>query len=187
MPFGAHETMEVHEILNEKLNLITHFSFYAQQAQNQQLRQMIQHHLQTAIQSYDQLVAYTHDYTAASKGQPYQMPNVQPDQIQYGLRNPQPQMPQTQGSFNDQQIMSAMLCCHKSSAKNHIAGALECADPNVRQMLIQGANTCTHQAYEVFTMMNQQGTYQVPTLQDQTAKTYLHSYQSTTQQPMQQQ
>jgi spore coat protein CotF len=187
MPYGAHETMEVHEVLNEKINLINHFSFYAQQTQNQQLRQMIQHHLQTATQAYDQLVGYTHNYNAATQQQVYGMPDVQPNQIQYGLNNPSPQIPQMQGSLNDQQIMMAMLTCHKNSAKNHMAGALECADPNVRQMLVSGAIACANQAYEVFLLMNEQGAYQVPTMQDHTAKTYLHSYQPMQQQTMQQQ
>lgn len=188
MPFGAHETMEVHEVLNEKINLINHFSLYAQQCQNQQLRQMIEHHLQTAVQSYDQLVAYTHDYNSqANRNQEYGMMNIQPQQIQYGLNNPQPQTPQMLGSFNDQQIVSAVLSWHKNSAKNHMSSSLECADPNVRQMLINGANNCANQAYEVFMFMNQQGTYQVPTMQDHTAKTYLHSYQPMNQQEQQQQ
>lgn len=177
MPYGAHETMEVHEILNEKLNAINHFSFYAQQAQNPQLRQMIEHHLQTAKQSYDQLVRYTHDYSAAGgMQQPYGMPNVQPQQVQYGLHQPAPMMPM-QGQFNDQQIAMALLSCHKNGARNQMTSALECADPNIRQMLVHGAVTCANQAYEVFLFMNQQGTYQVPTMNDHTAKTFLHTYQ----------
>ena len=177
MPFGAHETMEVHEILEEKLNMINHFTFYAQQAQNPELRQMIERHLQTAVQSYDQLVAYTHDYSAAAgQPQPYAMPRVQPQQVEYGLRQPSPQMPM-QGQFDDRQIASSLLICHKNSAKNHLHGSLECADPNVRQMLLNGAITCSNQAYEVFMFMNRMGAYQVPTMQDQTAKTFLHSYQ----------
>ncbi len=180
MPFGAHETMEVHEILNEKINLINHFSFYLQEIQNQQLRQMMEHHLQTAIQFYDQLISYTHDYNAAgnqNQSQAFGAPNVQPQDIQYGLNNPTQQRPQTQESFNDQQIVAALLSWHKNSAKNHLWSSLECADPNVRQMLLNGAVTCANQAYEVFIFMNQQGSYQIPTMQDHTAKTFLHSYQ----------
>ncbi len=178
MPFGAHETMEVHEILNEKINLITHFSLYAEDCQNQQLRQLLDRHLQTAKQSYNQLVAYTHDYSAAgNQSQAYSMPNIQLNQIQYGLDNPKSQMPQTGSKLNDQQIAWAMLSCHKNSAKNHMIALLESADPNVRQMLMNGAITCANQAYEVFALMNQQGQYQVPTMQDHTAKTFLHSYQ----------
>lgn len=178
MPFGAHETMEVHEILSEKINLINHFSLYAQQCQNNQLRDMLDRHIRTAIQSYDQLVSYTHDYSTAQQGgRTYGMPNAAPSHIQYGLRNPAQQMPQMQGRLNDQQVVSAMLSCHKNSARNHMHASLECADPNVRQMLINGAINCANQAYEVFLYMNQNGQYQVPTMNDQTAKTFLHAYQ----------
>lgn len=183
MPFGAHETMEVHEILNEKINLINHFKMYRQQCQNQWLKQMIDRHLQTAVQSYNQLVSYTHDYNAAQQGMPataemMQSGHIQTEQIQYGLRNPAEQMPmQSASSFNDHQILCAMLSAHKASAKQHVAAALECADPNIREMLMNGAIACTNQAYEVFLMMNDQGSYQVPTMNDQTAKTFLHAYQ----------
>ncbi|UUZ80113.1 hypothetical protein LJK88_34820 [Paenibacillus sp. P26] len=87
MPFGAHETMEVHEILNEKMNLIQHFSLYAQMVQNGQIRGMIDRHLQTAMQSYNQLVGYTHDYSAAQPMNPPAMGTLagaQPQQVQYG-------------------------------------------------------------------------------------------------------
>ncbi|MFS1511953.1 spore coat protein [Chengkuizengella sp. SCS-71B] len=177
MPFGAHETMEVHEILNGSINMINHFSLYASQCQDHNLRQMIHNHIQTAVEGYDQLVAYTHDYNAANRSmQPYSQPNIQPQQVRYGLHQPQSHVPQTQGQLNDQQIIAGMLCLHKGSAKNHIAASLECADPNVREMLIHGAVNCANQAYEVFLFMNQQGYYQVPTMEDHTAKTYLHSY-----------
>lgn len=185
MPFGAHETLEAHEILNEKINLINHFSLYAQMVQNGQIRSMIDRHLQTAVASYNQLVGYTHDYSAARPMQtsgPGILSGTQPQQIQYGLRQPQPVTPVLQGTLNENQVLCAMLSCHKSSAKLHMQAALECADPNVRQMLQQGANLCAEQAYEVFMLMNQLGQYQVPTMNDHTAKTFLHTYQ-----PMQQQ
>lgn len=178
MPYGAHETMEVHEMLNEKINLINHFSMYYQQCQDKNLRDMIDRHLMTAIQSYNQLVSYTHDYNAAQQGsRAYGMPNVSAQHIQYGLHNPSQMMPQPQQGMNDRQIVSAMLACHKNSARNHMHAALECADPNVRQMLMNGAINCANQAYEVFVYMNRNGQYQVPTMNDHTAKTFLHSYQ----------
>lgn len=181
MPYGAHETMEVHETLNEKLNLINHFNLYAQMTQNQQIRSMLERHLATAVQSYDQLVAYTHNYNAAPQqgrtAAPGMTSQVQPQQIQYGLRQPAPVAPGAQGTLNDNQILCAMLSCHKNSAKLHMQASLECADPNVRHMLMNGAIACAEQAYEVFMVMNQQGQYQVPTMNDHTAKTFLHTYQ----------
>ncbi len=186
MPFGAHETMEVHEILNETISMINHFSLYAEHAQNPQVSGLVERHLQAAIQHYEQLAAYTHNYSAAGswqgmQAQSLQMPAVSYQEIQYGLRRPSPAAPQMQTRFNDQQILLAVLGCHKNSAKNHMNASLECADPNVRQMLMNGAVACANFAYETFLIMNQQGQYQVPTMNDHTAKTFLHAYQ-----PMQQ-
>lgn len=181
VPFGAHETMEVHEILNEKINMMNHFSLYRQECQNPALCQMIDRQMQTIMQAYDQLLNYTHDYNAAQMPTPqYAAPKIQPQQIQYGLNSPQPHAPQTgRGLFEDQHICFALISCHKNSAKNHMTAALECADPNVREMLNQGALVCSNQAYEVFLFMNENGYYQVPTMQDHTAKTFLHTYQPT--------
>lgn len=179
MPYGAHETMEVHEILNEKINLINHFGVYRQQCQDPALEQMLHRHLQTAIDSYNQLVSYTHDYMRVPQyNEPNTMArNIRPQNVHYGLQNAQPQSPKMQGSFNDQQITSAMLSSHKNSAKNSLSAALECADPNVRQLLMNSSIICTNQAYEVFMYLNQKGMYQVPTMEADTARYYLHSYQ----------
>lgn len=182
MPFGAHETMEVHESLNEKINMINHFSLYAQQAQHPAVRELVERHLQTAIQSYNQLVAYTHDYEAASGGGATANPtgnisNASYQNIQYGLRHPSSVAPLAAGAMNDQQILSSLLICHKNGAKNCMSASLECADPNIRQMLIHCALDANNGAYEVFLLMNQQGQYQVPTLNDHTAKTFLHTFQ----------
>ncbi|MFD2613286.1 spore coat protein [Paenibacillus gansuensis] len=182
MPFGAHETLEVHEILNEKVNMMNHFGLYATQAQSPQVSQMIDRHLQSAMVSYDQLVNYTHDYVEPqTSNKMHHVTETPVQQIQYGLNQPSPVSPQGGAEFNDQQILAAMLSCHKNSAKNHMAKALECADPNLRQMLVNGAVQCTDQAYEVFLFMNEQGQYQVPTMKDHTAKTYLHTFQPSNQ------
>lgn len=177
MPFGAHETMEVHEILAAKKCMIEHFSMYEQQCQDPPLREMLHRHIQTAIQSYNQLVSYTHDYqTAQSRMIP--MHAAHNRDIRYGLHNPAPSAPQTGTvAMNDQSIAEAVLITHKNSAKNHLSAALECADPNVRQMMVNGAVSCTQDAYEIFNYMNHRGWYQVPTMNDHTAKTILHHYQ----------
>jgi spore coat protein CotF len=49
-------------------------------------------------------------------------------------------------------------------------------------MLVNGAVACSNQAYEVFLFMNERGIYQVPRMNDQTAKTFLHSYQQAAEQ-----
>jgi hypothetical protein len=182
MPFGAHETMEVHEILNEKMNMIHHFSLYAQQAQSGEVRSLIERHLQSCVQDYNQLVGYTHDYDAAgprmpSVGSHSPMVETSYQDIHYGLRQPADTAPSSIMGFNDRQILDAVLICHKNSAKNGMWASLECADPNVRQMLLQSALAANHFAYETFLLMNRLGQYQVPTMNKHTAKTFLHTYQ----------
>jgi spore coat protein CotF len=178
MKFGAHEVLEASEILTDKTNLINHLALYEQEAQDEQLRSMIRHQLDTAIQAYDLMVAYTHD-ASARQGMmsPFQQPDANVESIKYGLRNPQPYAPQRTGRFNDIMIQNALLSWHKSSAICHIQRGLEVSDPNLRQMFLNGAITCFNQAYETFLFMNQQGTYQVPTMDNHTAKTYLHTFQ----------
>ncbi len=199
MTFGAHETMEVHEILNEKINVINHLALYAEQVQSTPLKSLIDHQLQGSIQVYNQLVHYTHTYNTAqanpmqtnsntmnpnmtnqsmmNQGMMKQGEQVSYQDIQYGLQQPAAVSPQMKGRLSDQQILCAMLMSHKNGAKNAMLAALECADPNLRQMLMNASITCANQAFETFFMMNQQGQYQVPTLNDQTAKTFLHTYQ----------
>jgi spore coat protein CotF len=77
----------------------------------------------------------------------------------------------------------AMLQCHKCSAANAMRASLEMADPNLRQMAMSSAIACNNMAYEVFLLMNRMGQYQVPTMHDHTAKTFLHTYQPMQQQP----
>ncbi|WP_028560464.1 spore coat protein [Paenibacillus pinihumi] len=181
MPFGARETLEAHEILTEKKNAIEQLSFYAAQAQAPELRSILENQLGSMKSGYNQMVGYTHDYSAAQAGVPtYQPPQLSPEHIRYGLRHPADQQVQLGGGsaalFSDGQIASYALTCHKNGAKNQMNAALECADPNVRQMMIDGSLSCANQAYELFAYMNRQGSYQIPTMHDHTAKTYLHLY-----------
>ncbi|MVO98482.1 spore coat protein [Paenibacillus lutrae] len=184
MPFGAHETVEVHEILTEKMNMIQHFSLYAGMSSHPQVGALVQQHLYSAIQHYNELVAYTHDYSAAGQPHAYGQPPAVPVQdIVYGLRHPAQQSPRTDGTLGDEQILTAVLCCHKNSSRNQMTAALECADPNVRRMLLTFSVAAADHAYEVFLLLNAQGQYQVPTMHDHTAKTYLHTFQAVNEQP----
>ncbi|MDQ0337931.1 spore coat protein CotF [Caldalkalibacillus uzonensis] len=179
MPYGAHEAMEAHEILSDTINMIDHFAMYATQCQDAELVQILNRHIDQAIQHYNNLVEYTHDYSQVPNTATHTRSPVQPGQIHYGLTNPQQKAPQLRMStMSTQQIAHAVLSAHKNSAKNHMSAALECADPNVRQLMVDGAVACEQAAYEIFRYMNQKGWYQVPTLDNHTAKTMLHSYKA---------
>jgi spore coat protein CotF len=185
MQLGAHETMEVHECLLEKVNVITHFNIYAKEAKNQQLKDMIVRHQQEEITSYNEIVNITrgnNGFTPVPSNT--NVKGVSNQQIRYGLNNPPQISPQSDTSLTDREIAIAMLLCHKNAARNCTQATLEAADPNLRLALFNSAATCTNQAYEVFLFMNEKGLYQVPTLKSQTAETFLNTYQPAEEQVM---
>lgn len=178
MPFGAHETMEVHECLMEKINLITHFNLYAKEAKNPQLLDMIMRHQQEEMMSYNEIVGLTRGNSQFNPIPPNtNVSGINNQHIQYGLNNPPQFTPNVDASLNDQEIAIAMLLCHKNAARNCTQATLECADPNLRRAMLNSAASCMNQAYEVFLFMNEQGLYQVPTMKNQTTQTFLNSYQ----------
>jgi spore coat protein CotF len=178
MPFGAHETMEVHECLLEKVNMITHFNIYAKEAKDSQLLDMIVRHQQEEIASYNEIVNITRGNNGFTPVPPNtNVRGVNNQQIQYGLNNPPQMSPQSDANLTNREIAIAMLLCHKNGARNCTQAALEAADPNLRLALFNSAATCMNQAYEVFLFMNKQGLYQVPAFRNQTAETFLNIYQ----------
>jgi spore coat protein CotF len=178
MPFGAHETMEVHECLLEKVNMITHFNIYAKEVKNPQLLDMIVRHQQEEIASYNEIVNITRGNNGFTPVPPNtNVVGANNQQIRYGMNNPPQFSPQSDANLSDREIAIAMLLCHKNAARNGTQAALEAADPNLRLALLNSAATCVNQAYEVFLFMNRQGLYQVPAFKNQTTEAIFNIYQ----------
>lgn len=173
---GAHEVMEIHEVLSNTINCINTFQLYRPHVQDQQLATILDNQLRFAVQEYDNMVAVL-NHRGAGQAVPYRPVNRSLTPM-YGLRNPAPASPNASANaIDDRDVASAVLGCHKASATLRMHAALECADPELRRMLMQGANNCAEQAYEVFQWMNQKGYYQVPTLQVNTTQTMTTMYQ----------
>ncbi|CAM4343534.1 spore coat protein [Paenibacillus alkaliterrae] len=172
---GAHETMEVHEILTATIDGINLFQLYRPFAKDQQLIQMLDKQLHFTINEYNQTVQSLNQQ-GMSEAVPYRsIRNVAPI---YGLDNPVPQSPNvSMNQMDDRDVASGMLGFHKTSATMKIIASLECANPQLRRMMQQGAVNCSEQAYEVWQYMNQAGYYQVPTMKEMTTNTVLNSYQ----------
>lgn len=175
---GAHEVMEVHEVLNGAINSINQFQMYAPLIQDVQLKQMLDNQLQFMTNEYNSMVQMLQNQ-GAGQAIPYRSPkSFSP---RYGLQNPPPQAPNTSANqMDDRDIASSMLGCHKSTALMKMIGALECANPELRRGLQQGAVNCSEQAYEVWQYMNAQGYYQVPTMKEMTTQTMMNSYTNAT-------
>ncbi|NLM98058.1 MAG: spore coat protein [Halanaerobiaceae bacterium] len=176
--FGAHETLEAHEILTDAVNSINQFELYRPHVRDQQLANIIDNQLEFMIQGYNGLVNYLQ---RTGKAQNISYKTNKSFAPKYGLRNPSPERPDTDyGQLNDRDIASGMLGCAKSSAIFATLASLECADPELRNMMKNCIINKIDMAYEVFQYMNERGYYQLPTMQDNTTNTLLNCYQPAT-------
>ncbi|MFC4766874.1 spore coat protein [Effusibacillus consociatus] len=172
--FGAHEVMELHEVLTDAIDGINQFQLYRPHVKDPQLGQMLDRQIQFMTQEYNNLVQAVNQQGMV-QAIPYRTPqNMNP---QYGLNNPATQTPNmNMNQMDDRDVASGMLGCHKASACTRMVAALEFANPQLRRMVQQSAINCAEQAYEVWQYMNMRGYYQVPTMQEMTTNTMLNAY-----------
>ncbi|MHB1418917.1 MAG: spore coat protein [Bacillota bacterium] len=174
---GAHETMEIHEVLTETINGINTFQLYRPYVRDNNLRSILDKQLQFMHQEYSNMVQAV-SQRGKSQAIPYRA--AKGSTPSYGLNNPPTQVPNASpNEFDDKDIAHGMLGFHKASASMKMTATLECADPQIRRLIMQGATNCAEQAYEVWQYMNQQGYYQVPTMKDMTTNTVIGTYSST--------
>ncbi|MCA0755453.1 spore coat protein [Paenibacillus sp. N4] len=179
---GAHETMEVHEILTSSINAINHFQLYRSFVKDQRLLQMLDRQLQFMTNEYNHMLQ-TLSQEGFGQAAPYRSESM--GAPVYGLDNPAPQSPNvSMNQLDDWDVSSSMLSCHKNSAAKKMMAALECANPQLRRMMQQSSINCSEQAYEVWQYMNHMGYYQVPTMKEETTNTVLHSYRPAMNQAM---
>lgn len=172
---GAHEVMEVHEVLTSEINDINTMQLYRQHVKDTQLAGILDKQMQFAVQGYNQLVQ-----SVQNKGMqaavPYRAPKTTTPT--YGLHQPPSVSPaMSVNAIDDRDVASAILDLHKTGAGKKMIASLECADPQLRRTLQQSAVNCSEQAYEVWQYMNQQGYYQVPTMKEMTTNTMINTYQ----------
>jgi len=172
--YGAHEVMQLHEVLTDTIDGINQFQLYRPHTQDTQLRSILENQIQFMNREYNNMVQALNQ-RGMNEAVPYRtVRNVNPT---YGLRNPGQQAPNASpNQIDDRDVASGMLGCHKSSAILKMTASLECADPELRRMIQQGANNCAEQAYEVWNYMNQKGYYQVPTMKDMTTSTVMNTF-----------
>ena len=177
--YGAHEVMELHEVLTDTIDGINQFELYRPYAKDPQLQTIIDRHIQFMVQEYNNLVSALNQQGIGMSGTGYRTPRTNAGMSPtYGLNNPAPQTPNTSPQeMNDQDVASGMLGCHKASAMMRMIAAQEIANPQLRRMVQQCAVNSSEMAYETFQYMNQKGYYQVPTMKEMTTNTVLNTYQ----------
>jgi hypothetical protein len=153
--FGAHEIVEAHEVITSTIDGINTFSLLRRHVSDQQLGEIMDRQLSFAEKEYNDMVSFLSNRHGIS-ADVYHAQRT--PSINYGLRTPSPVAPhEAAGRLSDRDVASIMLNTHKCSASRKMMAALECADAQLRHMLMQGAMSCCEKAYEMFTYMNQKG------------------------------
>jgi spore coat protein CotF len=173
---GAHELMECHEVLTDTIDGINQFQLYQPHCKDPELQNILQNQINFMTNEYNSMVQMLKNKSGQQNIRSYRsIQNVSPT---YGMSSGSAETPNTSmNQMNDHDVASGMLGCAKASATLRMHAALECSDPELRNMMLQGAKNCADQAYEVWQYMNQKGYYQVPTFQDNTAQTIVNHYQ----------
>jgi len=175
--YGAHEVMEVHEVLTCAIDGINQMQMLRPLVSDQRLGQVMDHQLQFAMSEYNNMVQMIHQQ-GMGQATPYRAVKNAAQPV-YGLDNPERMTPNLSANqVDDRDISSILLGIHKASAAKKMLAALECANPDIRRAMQQGAVNCSEQAYEVWQYMNQSGYYQVPTMKDVTTNTMMNMYET---------
>ncbi len=173
--FGAHEIVETHEVITSTIDGINTFELLRRHVSDPQLSEIMDRQLSFAEKEYNDMVSFLSNRHGISSDTYHAR---RTPSINYGLRSPSPVSPhETTGRLTDRDVTSIMLSVNKCSASRKMMAALECADAQLRHMMMQGAMSCAEKAYELFTYMNQKGMYQVPTMQDKTQTNFINTFQ----------
>ncbi|GAA4704373.1 spore coat protein [Brevibacillus fulvus] len=171
-PYGAHEIIELHEVLNGTIDAINTLQMYKGFARDPELQQMATVHIRFITDEYNQIVNVVHGLGV-------------PEAIPY-----RPQTATTQASgpswyqdkllmngLDDRDVTSAMLGCYKSTAQIKFRAALETASLPIRNLLLQAATNAANLAYETWNYMQRRGYYPLVSLSGASSAQLLRGYQ----------
>lgn len=174
---GAHETLELHEVLQGMLNGINLFKLYKPFIRDNNLERLMIHQLGFLTNEYNILVSNLGSITEGVRSYGFNTRFIP----KYGLHLHNTQQPAADYKLlDDKDISNGMLGLHKTNAKLKINAALECADPELKEILVDSSNNSVYQAFDVWSFMNKKGFYQVPTLPTEVSHQLIHQYEPLT-------
>lgn len=174
---GAHEIMDVHELLSFGINTLNQYTMMEQQCTCQELRDIIRRQHDFMTQEYNTLLE------CFSTGTPPQQPTgkyemKQGNNVIYGLEAGTPKKPiQSANEWNNENISQQMMGLMKTSATETARAACEITNPVVRRVVQDSVANCLEMAYEIFLYQNKKGYYQVPQLPANVMQQMIQSYQ----------
>ena len=178
MQLAAHEVQDLHELAMSCVNSITSMACFLNQAQDPDLKAILQRHFPQHIQDYNMKAEYLGKAQGATSK--LQVPPLQPVLQSYTVApaNPVPVMPRTSvQQFNDREIATAYLLTLKRSGREYAWAAMEMSNPEIRSFLEDAFRMCSHHAYDVWQWMVKKGYYPLEPASQTTLTTLGGMYQ----------
>lgn len=173
---GAHEILDIHEVLNGTIIALDSYLMFDQHAKDPALKDIIRRQRQFITNQYNTTVdCFKTGKDPAQPTTSYQM--TQSNDVIYGLTPSQPKHPAMSVSeISDECISSHMLTSMKTIAGAMAKAAGEVNNPVVRRVLQDSIPNYLEMAYEVFLYQNKKRYYQVPQFNQQDSLTMINSY-----------
>ncbi len=173
---GAHEVMDVHELLSASQNALNQYRMLEQHCTCEELRDIIHRQYQFMATEYNTLLeCFTTGKDPAVPASQYKM--QQGNNVVYGLKPGQPKQPiQSPAEFGNEHISAQMMTLMKTSATDKARAACEVTNPVVRRVIADSIPNCCEMAYEIFLYQNKKGHYQVPQFPSTVMQSMMASY-----------
>ena len=176
MNHGAHEVLDVHEVLSASIGALNTFIFLRPHVQDQELLNILDRQYAFMLDEYNitaECFKTGQDPSHPTRSYKMQMGN----DSKYGLTPGQPKKPmQSANEINDGIISGWLLSCHKARSTGKTAAALESTNPVVRRVLQDSIPNCIEMAYELSLYQNKKGYYQIPQLSQADMQAMLNMY-----------
>lgn len=176
MNHGAHEVLDVHEVLSASIGALNTFIFFRQHVQDQELLNILDRQYAFMLDEYNitaECFKTGQDPSHPTRSYKMQMGN----DSKYGLTPGEPKKPmQSPTEINDGIISGFLLSCHKMGATGKTTAALEATNPVVRRVLQDSIPNCIEMAYELSLYQNKKGYYQIPQLSQADMQAMLNMY-----------
>lgn len=176
MNHGAHEMLDVHEVLSGMIGGINQYVLFRDQVQDQELLSILDRQYSFMLDEYNiTLECYKSGQDPTHPTKVYHMQTG--NNVKYGITPGTPKAPiQSKSEINDGLIAGMFLGVHKAGATGKTTAALESTNPVVRRVLQDSIPNCIEMAYELSLYLNSRGIYQVPQFDSQTMNTLQNLY-----------
>lgn len=157
MALSGHEAFELNELLMSCTNSITCMGVFISQAKDQELKSMIEKHMDAHIQDYNIKVQWA---TKQDCTQKLNVPDAPTTATAMATSSPQPIMPNPHStSFDDRAIGTSYLLTLKRAGREYAWATMEAANPQLRKFLMDAFTMAANHAFEVAQWMTKMGFY----------------------------